>query len=135
MNRLRSLNTCLLAACLVATVDPARAASAATDMIDRPGREFFTTKVLPRLAENGCQMCHAVGYIEPNVLLYDQLLPYLAMGTDPETTPVIRKIANLRAIRPDMPTHAGGQRCETIASEPCRSIIQWWKVEFGGEGK
>lgn len=103
--------------------------------IDRPGREFFTTQVLPRLAENGCQMCHAVGYIEPNVLLYDHLLPYLAMGTDPETTPVIRKIANLRAIRPDMPTHAGGQRCETIASEPCRSIIEWWKVEFGGEGR
>ena len=77
-----------------------------------------------------------LGYVTMVLVVFVSLTgAYLAMGTDPEATPVIRKIANLRAIRPDMPTHAGGQRCETIASEPCRSIIEWWKVEFGGEAQ
>lgn len=99
---------------------------------DSPGRQYFAAKVLPRLAENGCAMCHAVGYVQPNVIAYEELLPYLAMGDAPEKTPVIRKLANLHAIRPDLPTHPGGQRCETVASEPCKSIIEWWQVEFGG---
>lgn len=132
---MRPTHNYFLAIAAIALAQGICAESAAPPTIDRPGQAFFTEKVLPRLLENGCQMCHAVGYIEPNVLRYEHLLPYLAMGTDPETTPVIRKIANLRAIRPDMPTHAGGQRCETIASEPCRSIIEWWKVEFGGEAQ
>jgi hypothetical protein len=95
------------------------------------GSVFFEKNVVPRLAENGCPMCHAVGYVQPNVLVYEELLPYLAMGDAPEKTPVIRKIANLRAIRPDLPTHPGGQRCETVKSEPCRTIVEWWHVEFG----
>jgi hypothetical protein len=116
-----------MAAILAVTVSGAAADSGN----NRPGRAFFEQNVLPRLVENGCQMCHAVGYVHPNVMLYEDLLPYLAMGTAAETTPVIRKIANLRAIRPDIPTHPGGQRCETIGAEPCRSIVQWWDVEFG----
>lgn len=99
----------------------------------RPGEAFFSREVLPRLVENGCQMCHAVGYVQPNVMHYVELLPYLAMGDTAEKTPVIRKIANLRAIRPDLPTHPGGQRCETVQSEPCASIVRWWEVEFGRE--
>lgn len=99
----------------------------------REGKTFFAVNVLPRLAENGCQMCHATGYVHPNVLLYDELLPYLAMGDSPEKTPVIRKLANLRAIRPDLPTHPGGQRCATVDSEPCKSIVRWWQVEFGSQ--
>ena len=71
---------------------------------------------MPKLAANGCPMCHSIGYVQPNVVVYTDLLPFLAMGDAPETTPVIRKIANLRAIRPDLPTHPGGQRCETIPS-------------------
>ena len=95
------------------------------------GKAFFEQNVVPKLAENGCPMCHAVGYVQPNVVVYEELLPYLAMGDAPEKTPVIRKIANLRAIRPDLPTHPGGQRCETLKSEPCSTIIKWWDVEFG----
>ena len=95
------------------------------------GKAFFEQDVVPKLAENGCPMCHAVGYVHPNVVVYEELLPYLAMGDAPEKTPVIRKIANLRAIRPDLPTHPGGQRCETLKSEPCSTIIRWWNVEFG----
>jgi hypothetical protein len=95
------------------------------------GRHFFEQQVVPKLAENGCPMCHAVGYVHPNVIVYEELLPYLAMGDAPEKTPVIRKIANLRAIRPDLPTHPGGQRCETIKTEPCSTIVEWWNVEFG----
>lgn len=115
----------------LAVLGTAAADRGATKKPDSPGRQFFSAHVLPKLAENGCAMCHAVGYVQPNVIVYDELLPYLAMGDAPEKTPVIRKIANLRAIRPDLPTHPGGQRCETIASEPCKSIIEWWRVEFG----
>lgn len=97
----------------------------------RPGEAFFDREVLPRLVENNCQMCHAVGYVQPNVMKYVDLLPYLAMGDEPETNPVIRKLANLRAIRPDLPTHPGGPRCETVQSEPCASILRWREVEFG----
>lgn len=97
----------------------------------RPGEAFFTREVLPKLVENGCQMCHAVGYVQPNVMLYVDLLPYLAMGEEAEANPVIRKLANLRAIRPDLPTHPGGPRCETVQSEPCASILRWREVEFG----
>jgi len=97
------------------------------------GQTFFERNVVPKLAENGCPMCHAVGYVHPNVVIYEELLPYLAMGDAPEKTAVIRKIANLRAIRTDLPTHPGGQRCPTIGSEPCKSIIEWWQIEFGDE--
>lgn len=105
------------------------------------GRLFFEGSVVPKLAENGCPLCHSRGYVHPNVVVYDELLPYLAMGDAAESTPVIRKLANLRAFRPDIPTHVGGPRCETLQSEPCRTILQWWQVEFGsrhtagGEGQ
>jgi len=106
-------------------------AAGADEQAKAPGKQFYETHVVPRLAENGCAMCHAVGYVQPNVFVYEELLPFLAMGDAPEKTPVIRKIANLRAIRPDIPTHPGGQRCETLKSEPCSTIIRWWGVEFG----
>lgn len=95
------------------------------------GKAFFYENVLPRLADNGCPTCHAVGYVQPNVTQYDELLPYLAMGDAPEKTAVIRKIANLRAFAPDRPTHPGGQRCKSLDAEPCKTIIRWWMLEFG----
>lgn len=98
---------------------------------ERPGRMFFEQQVVPKLGENGCPMCHAVGYVQPNVLIYEHLLPYLAMGDAPEKTPVLRKLANLHAIRTDLPTHPGGQRCATLNSEPCKTITEWWGIEFG----
>lgn len=127
MNRLSFLTLC---ACLAGAI--AFAADAAKPA-PRPGKAFFQTNVVPKLVENGCPMCHAVGYVQPNVMFYEQLLPYLAMGDAPEKTAVIRKIANLRAVRPDLPTHPGGQRCLTIESEPCKSIIEWWRIEFSNE--
>jgi hypothetical protein len=125
--RISWLLSSLLATHLAGAADVPESASS------RPGRVFFEQHVVPKLAENGCQMCHAVGYVHPNVLVYDEFLPYLAMGDAPEKTPVIRKIANLHAIRPDLPTHPGGQRCETIGSEPCKSIVTWWGIEFGAD--
>ena len=110
---------------------PATTRGAAQSPTTRPGKAFFQSQVLPKLVENGCPMCHAKGYLSPNVLIYEQLLPYLAMGDEPEKSDVIRKIANLRAIRPDIPTHPGGIRCETLESEPCKTIIEWWRLEFG----
>jgi hypothetical protein len=129
MNRFEVL---ALAASVVAA-SACAADAAKPDREGRPGKAFFETSVVPKLAENGCPMCHAVGYVRPNVIVYADLLPYLAMGDAPEKTPVIRKIANLRAIRPDLPTHPGGQRCETTQAEPCRTIIEWWRIEFGDD--
>lgn len=117
---------CILVAALAYGADMAKSAGKINT-----GSVFFEKNVVPRLVENGCPMCHAVGYIQPNVLVYEEFLPYLAMGDAPEKTPVIRKIANLRAIRTDLPTHPGGQRCATVQSEPCRTIVEWWQVEFG----
>jgi hypothetical protein len=95
------------------------------------GYRFFHETVIPRLAENGCPRCHAVGYIRPNVLRYDELLRRLAIGDSSTNNVVIYKLANTRAFSPDRPNHPGGQRCATPDVEPCRSIQRWWEIEFG----
>jgi hypothetical protein len=97
----------------------------------RAGKEYFTQSVLPRLFENGCPRCHAVNYVRPDLTKYQELMPYLAMGDAPEKTAVIRKIANLRAFAPDRPAHPGGQRCASLETEPCKTILRWWQIEFG----
>jgi hypothetical protein len=97
----------------------------------KQGREFFYNVVLPKLAENGCPACHAVGYLNPNVTVYEQLLRRLAIGDSPVNNAVIYKLANIRSITPDRPEHPGGQRCATVDSEPCASIQRWWTIEFG----
>jgi hypothetical protein len=117
---------------IVATGVSAAAYSASPQTRDtQRGRLFYAQHVFPELIKNGCQKCHAVGDVHPNVLKYDELLPFLAMGDAPEKSDVIRQIGNLRQITPARPSHPGGQRCVNLESEPCRSIIQWWYVEFG----
>ena len=98
------------------------------------GREFFAESVLPRLAENGCLTCHAVGYVRPNVTIYEELMRRLAIGDSATNNVVIYKLANVRSIAPDRPNHPGGQRCATIDDEPCKSIRRWWEIEFGDGG-
>jgi hypothetical protein len=95
------------------------------------GRKFFYDNVLPALAKNGCPTCHAVGYMHPNVTVYEELLRRLAIGDSPTNNAVVYKIANLRSIAPDRPNHPGGQRCATVAAEPCATIQRWWTIEFG----
>ena len=95
------------------------------------GKTFFNNNVLPRLAENGCLKCHARGYVRPNVIVYEELIRRLAIGDSAENNAVIYKIANIRSISPDIPNHPGGQRCTNIDTEPCKSIRQWWEIEFG----
>lgn len=99
------------------------------------GRRFFYERVVPRMAENGCPACHGVGYVRPQVTVYEDALPFLAMGDTPESSVILYKIANLRSIAPDRPTHVGGQRCASLDAEPCRTISQWWQVEFGKDGR
>lgn len=106
-------------------------APAVADDAQSEGRKFFESEVLPRLTENGCPLCHAVYYVRPRVMEYEELMPYLAMGAAPEKTALIRKLANLRAFLPERPTHPGGQRCSTLDAEPCKTIMRWWRVEFG----
>jgi hypothetical protein len=108
----------------------ALAVAASASASDR-GSAFFYERVVPKLVENGCPNCHAVGYIRPQVLKYEDALKYLAMGDSAETSVIVYKLANLRSISPDRPTHPGGQRCKTPDSEPCRTIMEWWRVEFG----
>ena len=95
------------------------------------GKAFFQDNVLPRLAENGCFKCHARGYVRPNVMQYEELLRRLAIGDSAENNAVIYKMANIRSISPEIPNHPGGQRCADIYAEPCKSIRQWWEIEFG----
>ncbi len=95
------------------------------------GRKFFLENVLPRLGENGCPSCHAVGYMRPNVTRYEELLRRLAIGDSADSSVVIYKLANLRSFAPDRPTHPGGQRCATPDSEPCKTLKRWWEIEFG----
>ncbi len=95
------------------------------------GKAFFHSNVLPRLAENGCFQCHARGYVRPNVTVYEELLKRLAIGDSAENNVVIYKMTNLRSFNAYIPNHPGGQRCATIDDEPCKSIRQWWDIEFG----
>jgi hypothetical protein len=55
----------------------------------------------------------------------------LAIGDSAENNVVIYKIANVRSFSQQIPNHPGGQRCATIDAEPCKSIRQWWEIEFG----
>ena len=102
------------------------------------GRLFFQLSVLPKLNENlggaetSCLSCHGVGYLRPNLNVYEEVLRRLAIGDSAENNAVIYKIANLRSIAPDRPNHPGGLRCETLDAEPCKTIRQWWRIEFGG---
>jgi len=95
------------------------------------GRAFFHSKVLPRLAEDGCLKCHARGYVRPDVTVYEELIRRLAIGDSAVNNAVIYKIANIRSISPAIPNHPGGQRCSSIDAEPCKSIRRWWEIEFG----
>lgn len=97
------------------------------------GRAFFQSEVLPRLAENGCLKCHGRGYVRPNVTVYEELLRRLAIGDSAENNAVIYKLANIRSISPEIPNHPGGQRCADIEAQPCKSIREWWEIEFGEE--
>ena len=96
------------------------------------GEKFFSAQVLPALEANGCTGCHlpAVGYVGPAVT-YAELLPFLAMGQASDNNVLVQKMANLRSFGPDRPAHIGGQRCASLAVEPCKSLMEWWEVEFG----
>ena len=78
--------------------------------------------------------CHAKWYLWPNVTQYEELIRRLAIGDSANNNAVIYKIANIRSIAPDRPNHPGGQRCANIDAEPCKSIRQWWEIEFGTKG-
>ena len=97
------------------------------------GKDFFLVNVLPKLAEYGCLKCHARGYVRPNVTQYEELIRRLAIGDSAENNVVIYKLANLRSFSPEIPNHPGGQRCNSIHDEPCRSIREWWNIEFAPE--
>jgi len=115
----------------VAAIGGVMTASADGSDSRKAGREFYYNSVLPQLAQNGCPSCHAVGYIHPNVTVYEDALRRLAIGDSRTNNAIIYKIANVRSIAPDRPEHPGGQRCKTIDSEPCATIQKWWLIEFG----
>jgi hypothetical protein len=120
---------CLLGLAGFAAPLPAQESPTAT-----AGERYYYEQVLPRLAENGCPACHAVGYLRPNVTVYGDMLKRLAIGDSPVNNAVIYKIANLRSIAPDRPNHPGGQRCASVESEPCATVMKWWTLEFGNDG-
>ena len=101
---------------------------------DSTGKTFFNGQVLPKLAENGCTVCHmpGAGYVRPE-MSYDGLFPFLAIGQAADNNVLMFKIANQRSFAPDQPNHPGGKRCETEDSDPCKTIKAWWAVEFGSD--
>lgn len=117
--------------CLFALVGATAPTTAQEAAVVGTGERFYYESVLPRLADNGCTKCHAAGYLRPNVTVYADMLRRLAIGDSPTNNAVIYKIANLRSIAPDRPNHPGGQRCATVESEPCKTVMKWWAIEFG----
>ena len=101
---------------------------------EQRGEAFFDAQVVPRLAENGCVMCHSPGrgYVRP-AIEYRELLTYLAMGQSADNNVLVFRLANLRSLMPGRPAHFGGQRCASLEAEPCRTLMGWWEVEFGEE--
>ena len=99
---------------------------------EQQGEAFFNAEVTPRLAENGCVMCHSPGpgYIRP-AIEYRDLLTYLAMGQSSDNNVLVFRLANLRSMMPGRPAHFGGQRCASLEAEPWRTLMRWWEVEFG----
>ena len=94
------------------------------------GEMFYVQNVSPKFAQNGCLKCHARGYIRPNIS-YESMLRRLAIGDSAENNVLIYKIGNIRSFSPEIPNHPGGQRCATIDAEPCKTVRQWWDIEFG----
>lgn len=107
-------------------------AAALPAVAEQHGEAFFNAEVTPRLAENGCVMCHSPGpgYIRP-AIEYRDLLTYLAMGQSSDNNVLVFRLANLRSMMPGRPAHFGGQRCASLEAEPCRTLMRWWEVEFG----
>ena len=103
------------------------------DRLVGSGETFYLQHVLPKLSENGCVKCHARGYMRPT-MSYQSMFSRLEIGDSAENNAVIYKIANVRSFAPQIPNHPGGQRCATIDVEPCKSIRQWWQIEFGQQG-
>jgi hypothetical protein len=94
------------------------------------GEMFYQENVSPMFAQNGCLKCHARGYIRPNIS-YESMLRRLAIGDSAENNVLIYKIGNVRSFSSNIPTHPGGQRCATLDTEPCKTVRQWWAIEFG----
>jgi hypothetical protein len=94
------------------------------------GKAFYQENVSPKFAQNGCMKCHARGYIRPNIS-YESMLRRLAIGDSAENNVLIYKIGNVRSFSSNIPNHPGGQRCATLDTEPCKTVRQWWAIEFG----
>ena len=94
------------------------------------GEMFYQENVSPMFAQNGCLKCHARGYIRPNIS-YESMLRRLAIGDSAENNVLVYKIGNVRSFSSNIPYHPGGQRCATLDTEPCKTVRQWWAIEFG----
>ena len=94
------------------------------------GEMFYQENVSPMFAQNGCLKCHARGYIRPNIS-YESMLKRLAIGDSAENNVLVYKIGNVRSFSSNIPNHPGGQRCATLDTEPCKTVRQWWAIEFG----
>lgn len=94
------------------------------------GEMFYQENVSPMFAQNGCLKCHARGYIRPNIS-YESMLRRLAIGYSAENNVLVYKIGNVRSFSSNIPNHPGGQRCATLDTEQCKTVRQWWAIEFG----
>lgn len=84
------------------------------------GKAFFDAEVAPKMTV--CTECHTVSY--------DQFFPSF-LGTGPNeggtatNNSLINKPANQNGA-----SHAGGNRCGSLAGSPCKEMQAWWQAEF-----
>jgi hypothetical protein len=95
------------------------------------GKKFWEVKVYPMI-EFQCKGCHADPRFKREkdgpltVYNYDKVVAFLKDGTSVNNA-LLRKLTGIN--------HEGGNRCTAgIDAEPCSTIVEWYKAEFGDDG-
>lgn len=111
------------------STDPTPEEIAANSKIS--GRQMWELKVHPMLEET-CKGCHADPRFPKEkdgpltIYSYDKMLPKLKDGSSVNNA-LLRKMNGI--------SHEGGNRCISgLDADPCASVVEWYKAEFGDDG-
>jgi len=96
-----------------------------------PGKQYWELKVYPMI-EFSCKGCHADPRFKREkegpltVFNYDKVVAMLKDGSSVNNA-LLRKLTGIN--------HEGGNRCPGgLEANPCQTIIEWYKAEFGDDG-
>ena len=92
------------------------------------GEVFFLTKVIPKMNSASCTSCHSEprfgGTAPLTVFNYDLMLLKLSQGGSTTNNAFINKPLGSTS-------HSGGNQCANgPLSDPCKTFVDWAKVEF-----